>query len=75
MRVAPPVVLNADERRVLDACTRARQASARSVERARIVLLTAEGWQNQDIAAHLRVTPDKVARWRRRFLTAGPARD
>jgi transposase len=76
MRVAPPVVLSPDDRRILEARTRARRAPARSVERARILLLAADGWQNQDIATHLQLTPATVARWRRRFLAGGlPAID
>lgn len=71
MRVAPPVVLSADQRQMLEAQARARRASARSVERARIVLLAATGLQNRAIAAQLRITPETVARWRQRFLAGG----
>ena len=71
MRVARPVVLSPEQRVVLEAQARARRASARSVERARIVLLAAAGLQNQDIAAQLQIMPETVARWRRRFLTGG----
>jgi len=71
MRVAAPVVLSPEQRLVLEAQARARRASARSVERARIVLLAASGLQNQDIAAQLQIMPETVARWRRRFLTGG----
>ena len=73
MRVAPPVVLSPEDRRVLEARVRARRAPARSVERARIILLAADGWLNQDIAAQLQTTPERVARWRRRFLAEGLA--
>ena len=71
MRVAPPVVVSPEQRAVLEAQARARRASARSVERARIVLLAAAGLQNRDIAAQLQIMPETVARWRRRFLTGG----
>ena len=71
MRVAPPVVLSPEQRVALEAQARARRAPARSVERARIVLMAASGMQNQDIAAQLQITPEKVARWRRRFLAGG----
>ena len=73
MRVAPPVVLSAEQRVVLEAQARARRAPARSVERARIVLMAASGMQNQHIAAQLQITSEKVARWRRRFLAGGIA--
>jgi len=71
MRIAPPVVLSTEDRQVLETRTRARRASARSVERAWIILLAADGWQDQLIAMHLQMTPEKVARWRRRFLRVG----
>jgi transposase len=71
MRVAPPVDLSPEQRVTLEAHARARRAAARCVERARIVLLCADGLQNQAIAAQLQITPEKVARWRQRFLTGG----
>jgi transposase len=43
------------------------------VERARIVLLAGAGLQDQQIAAELRITPEKAARWRNRFLDGGIA--
>jgi hypothetical protein len=73
MRVAPVVELTLEQCATLEARARARRAPARSVERARIILLAAEGWQNVEIAARLRMTPAKVARWRARFLTHGLA--
>jgi transposase len=41
------------------------------VERARIVLLAAGGQQDKEIAVLLSMTPKKVSRWRKRFLTLG----
>jgi transposase len=41
------------------------------VERARIVLLAASGMQDKQIAAKLRIMPEKAARWRNRFLDGG----
>jgi transposase len=43
------------------------------VERARIVLLAAAGMQDKQIAAKLRIMPEKAARWRNRFLDGGLA--
>jgi transposase len=43
------------------------------VERARIVLLAAEGRQDKQIASAMKITPKKVSRWRNRFLTLGMA--
>ena len=71
MRVARPVVLSADQQAILESRARARSAAARSVERARIVLLAGAGFQDQQIAARLKITPEKAARWRNRFLDGG----
>ena len=68
MRVARRVVLSADQRDFLEAVAPAGRASARSVEREWIVLLAGAGLQNQQIAAVLKITPEKAARWRNRFL-------
>jgi transposase len=40
-------------------------------ERARIVLLAGQGWQDLEIAAELGITPKKAGRWRSRFLQKG----
>ena len=71
MRVARPVVLEPDQQEALETRARARSASARSVERARIVLLANAGLQDREIAARLKITPEKAARWRNRFLDGG----
>ena len=73
MRVARPVVLSTGQQALLETRARARSAAARSVERARIVLLAAAGLQDQEIAATLKITPEKAARWRNRFLDGGMA--
>jgi len=73
MRVAPTIELSSEQRAALEARTRARRASARSVERAWIILLAAESRQNLEIAERLQITPAKVARWRARFLSDGLA--
>ena len=73
MRVARPVVLSNEQRDMLESRARARSAAARSVERARIVLLAAGGMQDKQIAAKLRIMPEKAARWRNRFLDGGLA--
>ncbi len=69
-RMARPVVLSSDQQEILEARARARSAPARSVERARIVLLAAAGLQDQQIAATLKITPEKAARWRNRLQYA-----
>jgi transposase len=48
------------------------------VERAQIILLAAAGKQDKEIASELRISVQKSARWRARFLelgVAGPEKD
>lgn len=73
MRVAPAVTLTEPQRTTLESWARGRSIAARLVERARIVLLAAEGRQDSQIAAQLALPRQKAARWRKRFLTFGLA--
>ena len=73
MRIARPVILNPEQRQLLERRSRARSLPARQVERAWIVLRAADGWQDKDIASELGITPEKAARWRNRFLDGGLA--
>ena len=73
MRVAPAVVLSDEQKRTLEQFARARSLPARLVERAKIVLLAAEGKQDLEIAAACGITNQKAARWRSRFLEIGVA--
>jgi len=73
MRTAPAVELNAEQRETLERLARSRSLPARLVERARIVLLAADGLENQQIALRMGITPEKAARWRKRFLAGGIA--
>ena len=59
MRVARAVVLDEQERGALEQVARGRSLSARLVERARIVLRAARGWQDQQIASELGITPER----------------
>jgi transposase len=61
------VVLDANEREVLERYVRRRKSSARTALRAGIVLRCADGWTNQLIASKLNVTPGTVSKWRGRF--------
>jgi transposase len=71
MRVAQPVVLSEEVRRKLEQQSRGRSTQSRVVLRSRIVLLAAEGLQNKQIAAALKVAPRMAALWRSRFLEHG----
>jgi hypothetical protein len=69
--VARPLVLDSEQRQVLEQWSRARSLPARMVERSRIVLLAAEGKLDIEIAEQLLISAPKAARWRNRFLDAG----
>ena len=71
MRVAPKVDLSEEQKTALLSWANGRKTPVRLAERARIVLLAAEGQQDQQIAAALSLTPKKTARWKRRFLDRG----
>jgi transposase/DNA-binding CsgD family transcriptional regulator len=71
MRVAPKIILTEKQREVLESCSRGRLSPVRLAQRARIVLLSAEGLENQEIAEELSVEPRTVSRWRLRFARLG----
>ena len=71
MRVAPKVDLNDSQRAKLLRMSRARSSSSRSRERAQIILLAADGLQNNEIALRLGQDRKKVGRWRARFAEGG----
>lgn len=65
---APPVItLTAKEGKELEARAHSRTSEQRTVERARIILLAAEGVSNKDIAEKLSIDADTVCKWRKRF--------
>jgi len=67
MRVAPEIVLTDKEHTVLKMLVRSKLTSVRLAQRARIVLLAAEGLQNMEIAMQLGIGRVQVARWRERY--------
>ena len=67
MRVAPEIVLTNEERAELVKLVRSKLTSVRLAQRARIVLLAADGMQNQAIAEQLAVGRVQVSRWRARY--------
>jgi len=78
MRIAPEIILTTQERAELMKLTRSRLTSVRLEQRAGIVLLAADGFQNKDIAEMLGLGRVQVARWRQRYIEsrlAGIERD
>ena len=73
MRVAPQILLDDEERKILQRWSRGRSTPARLVLRAKIVLLAARGKQNKDIAVELGTERTIVGRWRSRFAQRGLA--
>jgi transposase len=72
MRIAPSVELSSSDRLYLESFARARSRAAhRVVERARMILMAAEGRTNLEIGQHLHIDPRTVARWRSRVIDHG----
>src|SRR5213593_4789238 len=72
------MVLTKEERAELKRLVRSKLTSVRLAQRARIVLLAADGMQNKDIAEQLGVGRVQVSRWRERYMQsrlAGIERD
>lgn len=67
MRRAVAITLSNEERKTLQRWARSRTAAARQVSRAQMILLAADGWENQEIADELGVHRTTVATWRKRF--------
>ena len=60
-----------DERAELRGWARRPKTAQALALRARIILLCAEAWSNQDVAEELGVNPGTVGKWRRRFVAMG----
>ena len=69
MRIAPPIILSANENSALAKWAQGRRIPARLVQRARIILCAAQGVLSKDIAKELRVSRPTVQLWRERFLS------
>lgn len=62
------VELTPEERQTLEALAHSRTAPFRQVQRARVILLAAEGSTNTQIAQEVGLSRPMVAQWRRRFV-------
>jgi len=73
-RKSPYVLeVSAEQRRELEARARRYTLPYRDVVRAKIVLMAAEGLDNEEIAARLDTNRVIVSRWRKRFFEQGLA--
>ncbi|QHE88534.1 helix-turn-helix domain-containing protein [Hydrogenophaga sp. BPS33] len=71
MRVAEAIELDVKTERALRTLSKGRRVEARVQQRARVILLAAQGWQNTEIAVEVRLDRRQVALWRRRFMERG----
>ena len=71
MRIAPKVTLSDEQREQISTYARSRSLPLRVVQRAQIVLLATEGFQDLEIAEQLGITRQKASRWRKRFIRSG----
>jgi transposase/AraC-like DNA-binding protein len=67
------ITLSDAERAQLTTLAASRSLAAGLVRRARVILLSAEGLPNQDIAARVELSPAMVGHWRRRWRAHGLA--
>src|SRR5674476_259729 len=73
MRRAPVISLDVEERRYLERWAGGRRTAARLVLRAKIILLAADGIENQQIAERLDTSRQTVGLWRQRYVEKGRA--
>ena len=71
MRRAIQITLTESERKTLERIKRGRRVAVRLAERAAIVLHAADELENQQIAALMGISRQKVGRWRDRYAARG----
>lgn len=71
MRTRTPINLTEEERERLEAMSRSRTLEGRLVQRAKMVLLAAEGLSNRNIGARLGIDYRTVMCWQNRFRKQG----
>ena len=71
MRKAREIILSKEQRQELERLEHSRRSEVRVAQRARIVLLAADGRRNDEIAAALGIDRRKASRWRDRYAEAG----
>lgn len=70
--VATPVKIPEDIRLILSKFAKSRTFPARQVQRAKIILLAADGLNNMQISTQVGLGQDSVSKWRGRFLKSLP---
>ena len=70
---APALELLPGQREALEVIAKSTSAAYRQVQRARALLLAADGIANTVIAAEVKTTPKTVRAWRERFTADGLA--
>jgi transposase len=73
-KAAAPLVMSAGQLGSLEVLARSSTAAHRAVQRARVLVLAADGVANAKIAAGVGVTPVTVRAWRDRFAREGLAK-
>ena len=73
MRVAPKIVLTAEQEKELTKLSRSNTTSVRLALRAKIVLLASSGYDNTQIAEELGIGRVQAGRWRERYALNGLA--
>lgn len=73
-KAAAPLVMSAGQREALTVLARSSTSAHREVQRAKVLLMAADGVANSQIAAKVGVTPVTVRSWRDRFASEGLAR-
>jgi transposase len=73
-RAAAPLVMSAGQRESLEVLARSSTAAHREVQRAKVLLMAADGVANARIATSVGVTPVTVRAWRSRFADEGLAK-
>ena len=72
-RPLTPLILDDQQRDDLMALSRSTSMPHGLVQRARLVLASAEGLSNKAVGQRVGLTPNVVGKWRRRFLESGVA--
>ena len=62
------ITLSGDERRELERRARKYTLAYRDVFRANVVLMAAQGMENEEIASRLNAPREVVSKWRKRFF-------